>query len=275
MKKTIRIFLVLSLALSLSSAMVGCGSSSTTQNTASQSGTQTDTSGQAVSGETAPEQNSQSKDPEYTLGKIVSSGSCGSSVTYELDENGLLVISGSGDMGIYQGITDCPWHAQRENIKTVIIKNGVTSIGNGAFYACKSLTAITIPDSVTSIGDYAFLGCKGLADEKGFVIVRNVLYDYVGKDVNVTIPDSVTSIGSYAFSGCTSLTAITIPDSVTSIGDYAFYECTSLTAITIPNSVTSIGNGAFYECTGLTISGKSGSYAETYAKENKIPFRAV
>ncbi|MEE3405356.1 MAG: leucine-rich repeat domain-containing protein, partial [Acutalibacteraceae bacterium] len=205
-KKTIRIFLVLSLALSLSSAMVGCGSSSTTQNTASQSGTQTDTSGQAVSGETAPEQNSQSKDPEYTLGKIVSSGSCGSSVTYELDENGLLVISGSGDMGIYQGITDCPWHAQRENIKTVIIKNGVTSIGNGAFYACKSLTAITIPDSVTSIRESAFSGC------------------------------------------------------------------TSLTAITIPDSVTSIGNGAFYECTGLTISGKSGSYAETYAKENGIPF---
>ena len=200
MKKAIRIFLVLSLALSLSSAMVGCGSSSTAQNTASQSG---NTSGQAASGESAPEQNSQSKDPEYTLGKIVSSGSCGSSVTYELDENGLLVISGSGDMGIYQGITDCPWHAQRENIKTVIIKNGVTSIGDGAF-----------------------LGCKGLADEKGFVIVRNVLYDYVGKDVNVTIPDSVTSIG----------------------------------------------NGAFYECTGLTISGKSGSYAETYAKENGIPF---
>ena len=223
MKKAIRIFLVLSLALSLSSAMVGCGSSSTAQNTASQSG---NTSGQAASGESAPEQNSQSKDPEYTLGKIVSSGSCGSSVTYELDENGLLVISGSGDMGIYQGITDCPWHAQRENIKTVIIKNGVTSIGDGAF-----------------------LGCKGLADEKGFVIVRNVLYDYVGKDVNVTIPDSVTSIRESAFSGCTSLTAITIPD-----------------------SVTSIGNGAFYECTGLTISGKSGSYAETYAKENGIPF---
>ena len=223
MKKAIRIFLVLSLALSLSSAMVGCGSSSTAQNTASQSG---NTSGQAASGESAPEQNSQSKDPEYTLGKIVSSGSCGSSVTYELDENGLLVISGSGDMGIYQGITDCPWHAQRENIKTVIIKNGVTSIGDGAF-----------------------LGCKGLADEKGFVIVRNVLYDYVGKDVNVTIPNSVTSIRESAFSGCTSLTAITIPD-----------------------SVTSIGNGAFYECTGLTISGKSGSYAETYAKENGIPF---
>ncbi len=223
MKKAIRIFLVLSLALSLSSAMVGCGSSSTAQNTASQSG---NTSGQAASGESAPEQNSQSKDPEYTLGKIVSSGSCGSSVTYELDENGLLVISGSGDMGIYQGITYCPWHAQRENIKTVIIKNGVTSIGDGAF-----------------------LGCKGLADEKGFVIVRNVLYDYVGKDVNVTIPDSVTSIRESAFSGCTSLTAITIPD-----------------------SVTSIGNGAFYECTGLTISGKSGSYAETYAKENGIPF---
>ena len=87
-----------------------------------------------------------------------------------------------------------------------------------------------------------------------------------------TIPDIVMLIGDFAFSVCTSLTEITIPDSVTEIGDGAFYDCTNLTAITIPDSVTSIGENAFGLCTNLTIYGYTGSYAETYAKENDIPF---
>ncbi len=82
----------------------------------------------------------------------------------------------------------------------------------------------------------------------------------------------MTSIGDSAFYCCDSLTSITIPDSVTSIGDNAFCCCDSLTNITIPDSVTSIGDYAFYDCTNLTIYGYTGSYAETYAKENDIPF---
>jgi len=82
----------------------------------------------------------------------------------------------------------------------------------------------------------------------------------------------VTSIGSYAFYECTSLASITIPSSVTSIGEVTFYYCTSLASITIPSSVTSIGFGAFYDCDKLTIYGYAGSYAETYANENSIPF---
>ena len=81
----------------------------------------------------------------------------------------------------------------------------------------------------------------------------------------------MTSIGDSAFSFC-GLTEITIPDSVTSIGDNAFYNCSGLTEITIPDNVTSIGDYAFYDCTNLTIYGYTGSYAETYAKENDIPF---
>ena len=117
-------------------------------------------------------------------------------------------------------------------IGSFTIPDGVTKIGEDAFFGCTGLTSITIPDSVTSIGDYAFSGCTGLT--------------------SVTISDSVTSIGNGAFDGCTSLTSITIPDSVTSIGDYAFEDCTSLTSITIPDSVTSIGDSAFSGCTGLT-----------------------
>ena len=108
----------------------------------------------------------------------------------------------------------------------------VTSIGEEAFYDCKSLTSITIPNSVTSIENMAFAWCKGLT--------------------SITIPNSVMSIGERAFYECSKLTSITIPNSVTSIGDGAFWECESLTSITIPNSVTSIGGLAFADCFDLT-----------------------
>ena len=123
-------------------------------------------------------------------------------------------------------------YLNNELITELVIPNGVTSIGNSAFYNCSSLASITIPNSVTSIGNSAFRGCSGLT--------------------SVTIGNSVTSIGNYAFFGCKSLTSIVIPNSVTSIGNQAFDGCSGLTSIIIGNSVTSIGISAFSRCSGLT-----------------------
>ena len=176
---------------------------------------------------------------------IVDSGTCGaegdgSNLTWTLDSEGVLTISGSGDMHGYDHL-GAPWYGIRSPVKSAVIADGVTSIGDSAFFDCTSLTSVTIPDSVTSIGEYAFYNCTSLT--------------------SVTIPNSVTSIGEYTFYNCTSLTSVAIPDSVTSIDWYAFYNCTSLTSVTIPDSVTIIGGGAF-DCTSLTDVYYAGSEAQ-------------
>ena len=190
---------------------------------------------------------------------IVDSGTCGaegdgSNLTWTLDSEGVLTISGSGDMHGYDHL-GAPWYGIRSPVKSAVIADGVTSIGDSAFFDCTSLTSVTIPDSVTSIGEYAFYNCTSLTSvtiPNSVTSIGEYTFYNCTSLTSVAIPDSVTSIGEYAFSHCTSLTSVTIPDSVTSIGRYAFYYCTSLTSVTIPDSVTSIGEYAFYDCTSLT-----------------------
>jgi hypothetical protein len=157
-----------------------------------------------------------------------------SETSWELTGSGTnrtLTISGTGDMPNLT-ISTQPWYSMRANITTVVIEDGVTSIGNQAFYGCDRLTGtLTIPNSVTSIGVAAFSNCARLTA--------------------ITIPNSVTSIGNSAFYNCTGLTTVTIGNSVTSIGNAAFSSCAGLTSVTIGNSVTSIETFAFSGCTGL------------------------
>lgn len=164
--------------------------------------------------------------------KDATAGTCGDNLTWTL-KNGVLTISGTGEMEDYWEDNRAPWLGDQEttNIKSVILENGVTSIGVGAFTWCSSLTSVTIPNSVTSIGEEAFISCTSLT--------------------SVTIPDSVATIGANAFCGCTSLTSITIPNSVTNIEFCAFYACEGLKRITIPDSVTVIDECAFYGCINL------------------------
>ena len=141
------------------------------------------------------------------------------------------------------------------SLTTVTIGNSVTSIGDGAFFECFSLKSITIPNSVTSIGEGAFGFCTSLTSitiGNSVTSIGEGTFLECSSLTSVTIGNSVTSIGNGAFAFCSSLTSITIPNSVTSIGEGAFETCTSLTSIIIPDSVTSIGEGAFFECTSLT-----------------------
>ena len=160
------------------------------------------------------------------------SGTCGGNLTWTLSCDSVLSISGTGTMPDFNSTSDNPWYAHRNAIKSVIIGNGVTSIGKAAFYECGSLKSIEFPNSVTNIGAWAFESCAAL--------------------VSVTIPNSVTSIEDYAFENCSSLNSVTIPNSVASIGYGAFGNCSGITSLTIGNSLTGIGNFAFYNCSSLT-----------------------
>ncbi|GHT01699.1 hypothetical protein AGMMS49525_03180 [Bacteroidia bacterium] len=194
-----------------------------------------------------------------------------------------LTIRGIGAMQDFtQGFTTIPssqpWYSYRSRIKTVVIEDGVTNIGDYAFtnctgwtsvtipnsvttigmyafYYCRDLTSVTIGDSITTIGMYAFNGCTGLTSLTIGNSVTTIGEDAFANCYNlteVTIGNSVTTIGENAFAVCYSLTEVTIGNSVTTIGSYAFYGCRGLTEVTIPNSVTSIGSYAFYGCRGLT-----------------------
>ena len=181
-------------------------------------------------------------------------------------------VTGVKDKGIKSvvipnGVTSIGYQAFFfcSNLTSVVIPDSVTSIGDEAFYGCKNLTSITIPDSVTSIGDLAFRDVQSVqvstknpvfsVDGSGVFInkkEKKLLYAPPGLSGNYTIPDSVTSIGEWAFRGCDKLMSITIPDSVTSIGRHAFSDCTNLVVVTVGKGVTSIGGHAFWGCKSLT-----------------------
>ncbi len=160
--------------------------------------------------------------------KNAESGACGEAVTWTLDSNGLLTISGQGEM------TDYDWDASpfygRKDIRNIVIGSGVTTIGANVFNECGAVESVVIPDSVVSIGDDAFYYCRNLEE--------------------VTIPERVVSLGLDAFMGCTALTEVTIPESVEQIGNSAFMGCTSLEEITV-----AAGNPAYQSIRGALLTG--------------------
>ena len=188
------------------------------------------------------------------------SGTCGAGLTWTLDtSNGVLTISGQGEMTNYYYTENdsgeestAPWGSNWRYIRSVVICDGVTSIGTYAFGYCDLLTEISIPDSVTKIGYGAFYSCNKLESvtlPRGMTKIGDELFQYCSLK-SVVIPDTVTEIGASAFESC-KLTNIDIPNSVKKIGMRAFSHCSSLTDVTLGNSVESIGGGAFEYCYNL------------------------
>ncbi len=180
--------------------------------------------------------------PREKAGDIVMSGSCGAegdNITFELTDEGVLTLTGTGAMKDYEAgyysssDTAAPWYDRDViYVSSVVIGEGITHIGNYAFYNCMLLADISLPSTLGTIGRYAFADCDSMNE--------------------IVLPDSVTEIGEWSFGSCKNLTAATLSSSLTSIGDAAFYACKKLQGIEIPETVTYIGDAAFEDCTALS-----------------------
>ena len=206
----------------------------------------------------------------------------GSGVTWQLTENTddpstyTLTIRGSGAMEDYLMSSNQPWRSFRDQITSVVVSPGVTSIGNLAFTWFSKLIHVDIADSVVSIGEGVFSECSSLTN---ITVPRSVTYidanafESCTNLSSITLStNNITSIRPHTFSGCSKLSSIVIPDGVTSIQLGAFFNCTKLTSITIPGSVTSIGSNVFDGCTSLNDISYSGtSESVIFALSGYVP----
>jgi len=173
---------------------------------------------------------------------------------------------------------------------SINIPEGVVRIGAKAFNDCDAVSVFRIPASVASIGEDAFTACSGLItfevspenpyfdSEKDALIDRNgrlLAYATASPTADYSIPAGVTAIGTSAFYGTYALRNVTIPEGVLSIEEMAFMYCFYMESLTLPRSVQYIGADAFRSCPELTLRVPTGSYAERYARENKIPYVTV
>lgn len=185
---------------------------------------------------------------------VLASGSCGTSVNYSLTSDGVMTISGTGEMA---ECDPAPWDANKDVITSIVIGEGVTTIADNAFEECENVESVSIPASVTSIGGSAFSLAGTSATTMTVTIAAGSNLATIGGDAfsfcsslkTITIPSSVTTIGMRAFV-MSGLTSVTLSDGLKVIDGRAFMRC-PMTTITIPASVTSIGESAFYWCSNL------------------------
>ena len=197
-------------------------------------------------------------------------------ITWNLDDNGVLTISGSTAMAITNNEAIVPWHTSRNLIKEVIIQDGVKSIGRYAFANCKNLTKVSIPSSVTEIGQAAFAndilltsitipstvktiesrafsntGCTEIVFPDSVTTLEGAVLADSPLLQKVVLPEGVTTLGTNLCGGCTNLNSVNIPSSVTNIEPYSFSKCSSLTSLTLPEGLKTISYNAFEQCSGL------------------------
>lgn len=206
--------------------------------------------------------------------EIAEEGECGKNITWTLDSEGTLTISGEGEMA------NRSWRYCNEDIKKGIISDGVTNIVEKAFYNCTNIDSVVIPDSVTKIGNAAFnytayynnkanwdngvlYSGKYVLDAKrsevngtciikdGTVCIADAAFYNCSNMTGIIMPDTITKIAYSAFENCSGLTEVEIPKGITHIDGAAFAGCGNLTKVTLSDSVTNIGNDAFYDCISL------------------------
>lgn len=222
--------------------------------------------------------------------EVLTEGSLGGNVTYSFDaETETLTISGTGDMQNFSR-KESPFYKNKSdnNIRNIVVEDGVTSIGDCVFTNLRSVENVTLPDSITSIGELSFNACTSLTSidiPKSVTNISEMAFFWCKSLKSVDIPEGITTIESSTFTTCIELEEVNIPDTVTSLGYGVFRNCPKLQSVIIPSSVTSIGrhalgyinddNGDPEKKSDFTIYGDIGSAAEKYAMENDINFIAI
>ena len=207
---------------------------------------------------------------------IVQSGMCGDNVKWELDSDGLLTLSGSGDMD--NNFAFWSLFIEGQGIRAVVVNEGVTSIGVNAFNGCKELESVSLPDSLNNIWAAAFLDCirlRRIDIPDGIPFVAGYAFARCYSLEVVNLPESVTEIVDHAFEDCVRLQTLDLPRATTSIETSAFKGCSGLESILVPENVSMIAADAFDDCPRLTIRGYSNTIAESYAQSHGIPFTSL
>ena len=187
-------------------------------------------------------------------GRLKIGGSCEDGLSWTLDFDGTLIVTGDGEMEDYSTYNRPDWYSSRALVKKVVVEGNITHIGNYAFSGLENMTEASIPETVTSLGNYAFQECKQMNE---FVIPAKVSeigsYAFANCEAlrEIAVPEGIKEIERYTFSGCSDLEALTLPESLVGIGERAFSDCDGLTDIVIPQKVEDIGNYAFAYCDGI------------------------
>lgn len=219
------------------------------------------------------------------------SGDCGDSLTWTVKDD-TLTISGSGPMWDFKDGVMATWYDYREEISRVILPEGLTRVGDLAFYDCNQLRTVVIPDSVEEVGWYAFAKCHSMTMldlSDNLKIIEEAAFRECSSLRSLRLPNGLKEMGFQAFYRCESLSSVTIPESVTKLGmttfaycyeliradvkakitalpDWTFYGCAKLTDVSLPSTLTGSNEYAFYGCESL----KNIEYSGTQSNKTQI-----
>ena len=226
--------------------------------------------------------------PAMTIGAgAADSGKCGENLTWALN-GGKLTVTGKGDMDNYTEFNMPPWYEKAASITSIVIGEGVKSIGELAFYECSNLTNVVLPNTMKQIGTRAFKDCtslgyinfpeslyiisesafencsslNGIRITEGVVIIADKAFFRCSSLTSITIPASVNFLGMVVFAYCTSLVRAEVKCPISKLPDWTFYECINLVSVSLPEQVEDVGTSAFHNCEDLTNVFYSGEHAE-------------
>ena len=192
--------------------------------------------------------------------EVIDSGSCGNDLTWTLDGDGTLTISGTGRMPDYTtkwgypAQSSCPWNAYQKTIQALVVKSGVLNISDNAFYQCPFLATVQIEEGLISIGKNAFYQCTGIKE----LILPSSLQE-IGDSAfyccvsvaSFSLPDGIVRIDNRAFAGCGKMNQVTLPSGLSVLESELFSGCESLSEILIPATIAEIKAGVFQGCKNL------------------------